>query len=282
MAKKNKPNGHDILRVFIGTSPEGEDVEACAALEYSLRSRASVPIEIELLRLSGDPASPCYSNAKAETGWQTEQWRTPWTALRWAIPEICGWKGRAIYFDCPTIVLGDIAELATAPIPEGAFVLLRRSGSFLQTGCAVFDCAVAKKWLPSIKAMQADVGAHQAAGVMLEQAPDLVGPLPSQWGLTDHEFSSKADIQGGSVHFVSPLTQPHAPRALSRLAREHRHHWHSGVRLPHYCTRLIELFEVEYKGAVEAGYGAYYLSHEEEEPRPSALNWRIGATAHGG
>ncbi len=55
------------IKVFVGTSAGGEDAEACAVLAYTLTERASVPVEIEWMRLSRDPESP-YS------GWMTDRW----------------------------------------------------------------------------------------------------------------------------------------------------------------------------------------------------------------
>ena len=263
-----KPNGHDPLRVFIGTSPGGEDAEACLVCEHSLRSRASVPVEVSILRRSRDPKSLCYSDPRSGAGWRTEQWGTPWTALRWAVPEICGWRGRALYFDCPTIVLGDVAELAAALIPPGAFVLTRRAGLALGTSCMVFDCVEARKHLPEVNKMQADVGAHQGVGSMLEQHPTLVGSLPPGWGQSDAVFSLRpAAIAGGSVHFSSPITQLHIGRARTRLAREGKGHWHEGVRLPHFSTRLEEMFEAEYAAAIVAG--STVAQYVPDGPAPS-------------
>lgn len=119
MKRVPKSNGSTSLRVFIGTSANGEDAEACAVIESSLRRRASIPIEIEWLRLSHDPVSSC-------AGWNTARWSTPWTALRWAVPVICSGRGRAVYFDCPALVLGDVADLESAAFPSGAFLLARR------------------------------------------------------------------------------------------------------------------------------------------------------------
>jgi len=251
---KSRTNGHDPQRVFVGTSPGGQDAEACVALLHSLRSRASVPVEVEFLCISNDPASPCYSDPKSGEGWATEQWRTPWTALRWVVPEICGWRGRAVYFDCPTVVLGDVSELALAPLRPDAFVLLRRGDASLGTACAVFDCARAREHLPPARTMQSDVGAHQTVGVLLDQNPTLAGALPGLWGATDIEFAAKVRGPGGSVHFPSPLTQPHVRHARARLDRLGRRHWHDGVRLPHFSDALVQVFEAEYAAALAAGY----------------------------
>ena len=245
--KKYDQNGRDVVRIFVGTSPSGEDAEACMVLEHSLRARASVPVEIEWARLSRDSQSPF-------SGWLTERWNTPWTALRWAVPAACGWRGRAIYFDCPQIVLGDLAAFARAPMPAGAFVLLRRaSGSSIETACLVFDCAEAKKHLPSLAEMRADVGAHQEVGSLLARRPRLAGELPPGWGVSDADFARDRAGVTGSVYFASAYTQPHAPRALARLARAGRIHWFDEVRLPHYCAALVAQFAGEYAAAVAAG-----------------------------
>lgn len=228
------------LRIFVGTSAGGEDEEACVALEGSLRRRASIPVEVERLQLSRDPDSPC-------GGWNAERWATPWTALRWAVPEICGWHGRAAYFDCPGLVLGDVAELAAAELPRGAFLLARREGRELLTSCLVLDCAEAKKYL-QLPNMKSDVGAHQEVAALIERRQSLVGPLPAGWGWSDQAYAQarQDEAPARSVHFLRPHTQPHGPLADARLRRAGREHWFKGMRLPHYCSRLVELWKAEY------------------------------------
>lgn len=229
----------NLLRVFVGTSPNGEDLEAYLVAEHSLRRRASVDVSVEALCVSRDLKAPT-------GGWMTERWSTPWTALRWAVPEICGYRGRAIYFDCPTLVLGDVAELARAPVPDKAFVLLRRTGRTLATACAVFDCERARKYLPTVAEMRRDVGAHQSVGHLLERHPVAVGPLPNGWGASDAEFSRAPGARWSSVHFASAYMQPHLAHARRRLAREGRQHWFEEVLLPHYCPALVGMFSEEY------------------------------------
>jgi len=235
------------------------------ALEHSLRARASAPLEFTWLKTSSDPASPCYTDPKTGAGWRIEHWATPWTALRWAVPALCGWAGRAIYFDCPTIVLGDVADLAVAPMPRGVFVLARRAGRELRTACLVFDCAAARPWLGDIVAMQTDPGAHQRVGQLLDQHPQLVGFLPAGWGLDDAAYSAAPGEATGSVHCANPRTQPHMPRAVGGLARADRRHWHDEVLLPHYCARLTQLFEDEYIAAQAAGLTLAQYGVEEEK-----------------
>lgn len=229
------------LRVFVGTSPDGMDEEACAVLEYSLRRHASVPVEVVRIQTSSDPASPL-------GGWSTERWATPWTALRWAIPEMCEWSGRAIYFDCTSLILGDIAELGAASFPLGSFLMARREGCELSVGCLVFDCAEARPHLPAVEEMKRSAGIHGEIAALLERRPRLVGPLPGVWGRSDAAFSRAGrDAQvGGSVHFPRPQIQPHGMLADVRLRAAGRSHWFRGARLPHYCVRLSEMWGAEY------------------------------------
>lgn len=234
------------VRVFIGTSAGGEDAEAALVCASSLSRRASVPVDIRLMALSRDPDSP-YS------GWNVERWGTPWTGLRWAVPALCEWSGRAIYFDAPTIVVGDVAELVNAPFPSAACVLLRRFGARMQTDCLVFDCPTAEKWLPSLNALRADVGAHQTVGGILSRRLSLVGDLPAGWGCTDSDYSRDPSAVTGSVYCVAPATQPHQWYARGRLRKEGREHWFTGTRLPHYCKTLVDLFETEYEVALHQG-----------------------------
>lgn len=180
-------------------------------------------------------------------GWDSTRWVTPWTAYRWAVPELCDFSGRAVYFDCPTIVFGDIAELASAAMPRGAAVLMHRAGRTLSTSCIVFDCAAAGKSLPKVADLKKDVGAHQTVGRLLERRPKLVGPLPGNWGASDWEFARAPREHFESVHFERPHTAPHVPRARARLARAGKHHWFSGVVLPHYCSILAQAYDAEYE-----------------------------------
>lgn len=259
------------VRVFIGTSAGGEDAEACMALAHSIRSRASRPVDIRLAALSKDSASPF-------AGWQTQHWSTPWTALRWAVPDACGHEGLAVYFDAPTIVLGDVAALVADPLPGDTIVRARRDGASLLTACLVFDCARAAKWISSASELAADPGAHvRAGGLLTLEHPELAAPLPDGWGLRDIDYSRAPEAVTGSVHYAQVGLQPHQRHARARLARTGREHWFRGARLPHYSPALIDLFERELAAASKAGtlpeqftpepeYGPYDIIKPETVP----------------
>lgn len=262
ISKKHTNGSGGPVRVFVGAA--AEDAEACAVLEYSLRARASLPVEITWMRLSRDPRSPYYSDPSIRAGWRTERWATPWTALRWAVPEFCDWRGRAIYLDCPQVVLGDIAEPWQAEFPPGAAVLARRRGADLRTACLVWDCAAAKRWVPALDDLRSDVGAHQRMGHLLLSKRSLVGPLPIGWEVNDAEYSADPGSATGSVHYANPHLQPHQRHALTRLRGRGREHWFSGARLPHYCEGLVRLFDEQLVAATAAGYAPEKYVPEED------------------
>jgi hypothetical protein len=91
------------LRIFVGT--DESQIVAHRVLEYSIRKHSSVPIEFTPMlgfphRMPRDPIN---------------QPRTQFSFGRFMIPELCGFRGRALYLDADMLVFGDIAELAEMP-----------------------------------------------------------------------------------------------------------------------------------------------------------------------
>lgn len=265
MVERNRRNPtsseQQVARIFVGTSANGEDAEACAALEYSIRKNASGPIEITWMALSRDPKSPFASTPEA--GWRTERWSTPWTGFRWAVPELCAFAGRAIYFDCATIVRGDVHELLRVDLGH-AVVALRSTPTSLTLSCMVWDCAAAGPHLPPLPTLAADNGAHQSLGTLLANHRALIAPLPRGWAASDSDYEVNAAAASGSVHFPSLYTQPHARHALSRLARSGRQHWFTEPRLEHFSPALIRLSDDALSGALTSG--ARIEDYEPREP----------------
>lgn len=255
MVERRRPNGRaapEPVRVFVGTSPGGQDAEACLVVEASLRARCTAPAEVTWLAPQDDPSSPLH-------GWPAQGWGTPWAGLRWAVPALAGWWGRAVYLDCPQVVVGDAAALAAAEMPPEAAVLVRREGAGVRTAVMVWDCAVARKFLPPLEELRREVGAHQRLSAALVAGSRWAGELPAGWDVRDAEFSHDPSRATGSAHFASAALQPHQGPARARLREAGARHWFTGTRLPHFCPEMIALWEAEHDAALAAGYdvGAY-------------------------
>lgn len=94
------------LRIFVGV--EESQLVAYRVLEYSIRKGSSVPVEVTPMldlphRMPRDAAN---------------RPRTNFSFARFAIPELCGYQGRALYLDADMLVLGDVAELAALPFGD--------------------------------------------------------------------------------------------------------------------------------------------------------------------
>jgi lipopolysaccharide biosynthesis glycosyltransferase len=91
-----------MIRVFVGTSEGTDDLPAEKALKYSLEKNCSEDIELIFMRNLEDGFMGKFDCAG---------WATPFTNLRWAVPEYCNFEGRAIYMDVDQLNLRDISEL---------------------------------------------------------------------------------------------------------------------------------------------------------------------------
>lgn len=104
----------DIIRLFVGV--DRSQMLAFKVLEYSIRQNTQANIEITPMldlpiRLPKDPAN--YP-------------RTGFSFTRFCIPELAGFKGKAIYTDADMQVFRDIKELWEIPF-DGAHIIIQDS-----------------------------------------------------------------------------------------------------------------------------------------------------------
>jgi hypothetical protein len=227
------------IKVFVGTAPDGADAESQAVLEHSLRSRCSLPVEITWMHATHDPASLWH-------GWDMSVWATPFSGYRWAVPAACGFRGRAIYMDSDTIVLGDTAELWRMPLEPGQVAAARHTTKFC---VCLWDCAAAwRHTLPLAELRHRDGHERQAAYFRTRRA--LVRVFGREWNYLDSEDTGPFTA---IVHYTDISTQPQLNYAIPRLACAGRSHWYDG---PIRAGRrdIVELFEREFAAACAAGY----------------------------
>lgn len=245
----------EICRVFVGCSPNYEDAESQAVLEYSIRKHASIDVDITWMHLSRDPASPFF-------GWDSHRWATPFSGFRWAVPELCGFEGRAIYCDSDFIFLSDIRELLTQqdPLPPGK-VALGLGGNNWRMCCSVFDCARAGEHIPLIDVMKQDSGIHPQLNSKF-RSQGLVQPFIGDWNNLDGK-DGKPLYEMDALHYTCMNTQPHLEYAIPRLERQGIRHWFDGEVAPHPREDVRGLFRHLLHDAGNHGFEiSRYMQHE--------------------
>jgi hypothetical protein len=127
-----------MLQVVIGTQPNQYLAEK--VLEHSIRKSASRDVTIR--RVKQERASPG---------------GTRFGFVRFTVPQLCDFRGKAIYFDADQVVLGDVHELAAELSELCAVGLVRKiEGTFAgapvearnETSVMVLDCEKLRSWDP--------------------------------------------------------------------------------------------------------------------------------------
>jgi hypothetical protein len=219
----------ETIRVFVATSPNGQDAESCMVLDYSIRKYASRPVHVEFMYKGSHPET---------TGWRTDKWATPFTCFRWCVPELAGHQGKAIYMDSDIFVLRDIAELYDLEVPDGKWCL----GKMAQRLCvSLWDCERAV-W----KLDKKDPNFHR---LMSAKVSDKIGLLPAHWNVLDREKHIPLH-HAGAYHFTNMRAQCHLERAHARLGGKH---WIQG-RVPHIRPEAQAMFDTLYEEALASGF----------------------------
>jgi len=238
------------VRIFVGCSANGEDAEAAAMLEYTLRHYATDDIELHWMTLSQDPTSPWYSNPRKNEGWVTRGWATPFSAFRWAVPHVCHFKGRAIYMDVDMIARDDIVKLWLQDIPANKAVLAKDAN---HSCVMLFDCEKIKPHLPSFEALRRTELLYRKARDVL---PKMGAWFAGNWNCLDGEnYKTLADPDIKNIHFTKVETQPHLKWALPRLKASGQQHWNrQSEPQPHARGDVAPLVDYIWGKAQSAGY----------------------------
>ena len=245
----------DTIRVFVGCAANFEDIESQAVLEWSIRKRASLSVEITWMKLSRDVSSPFYSGPGVTHGWDTRTWATPFSGLRWAIPELCGYQGKAIYMDSDVIVTADLAALWRQEHQPGSMLIAKGGGAW-RICVSMFDCAEARKHLPDPRTMRQDMHAHKKLCALIRDKAGLVQAFEGEWNCLDKEIGSRPVDHPSikAIHYTDMRSQPQLRHALPRLAAEGREHWHDGKKMIGQFPAIDALFDELLDEAKANGY----------------------------
>lgn len=183
------------VRVFVATSPGTDDIPSETVLEYSLRKNCSEDIEVVFMRNNEDPDN--FFGSFDNTGWAT-----PFTNLRWAIPEYCNFEGRAIYMDVDQVNFRDISELFNMDMKGHPLVC--REG--WRTCVMLMDCERMKDYLPPVSEIKKNPKFNQENTINFANLAETLDP---RWNCLDGEGLPLKDIW--HLHWTHMPTQPWKP-----------------------------------------------------------------------
>ncbi len=242
----------ETMKIFVGCDPNDCDLEQMMVLEYSLRKHASQPLEIHWMQLSHDPQSFWYSNPEQQQGWRSDDWTTPFSGFRWAIPAFCQFEGRAIYMDADVVILSDIAELWNTPFEPGKIVMAKGGEESWRFCVSMWDCAAAREHLPPLEQIRGDRKAHHKLRDYFRDHTQLIQAFDTQFNNIDGEGHPIEAIK--ILHYSDIGTQLSHKHSFKRLASQGEKHWFDGAVFDHPRKDLIELFDRYLADALQAGY----------------------------
>ncbi len=185
------------VRIFLGT--ESAQFRAQRVFVYSVEKYRNPGRVYEIHLMKDLP------------GFDRSGWRTGFTNYRFAIPELAGGAGRAIYNDVDQIYTTDPAELFDLDLQDrGVLAISRRDTSVM-----LLDCQRMLPWWNLDAARR--LHKSELAGVLDDQ-PHLWGALDGRWNARDLEYQPG---RGGVLHYTALHTQPWRP-----TPREYSYHPH--------------------------------------------------------
>lgn len=264
-----------MIKLFVGTDPNGDDAESMMVLEYSARKHCSQPLDIVWMRMSDDPNS--FWN-----GWDASEWATPFSGFRWAIPEYCNYEGQAIYMDSDMMILSDLNNLWKQKFRDDPrAVVMAKGGEDTWRFCVcMWDCYMAKNHITPVSEMKTDPYAHRKMMGYFSENFDRVQPFKGNWNCLDGEDKKIEDID--ILHYTDMSTQFHHKYVQKRYAGTNYQHWFDGEIRPHWRKDLQELFDKMYNEALEAGYKVenYIPDHRIEYEKQSQAGYGSRFVAH--
>lgn len=167
-----------MIKVFIGTAQKFQRCQP--VIEYSIRKNTRQAVDIRFIgpELLNVPPSGC----------------TGFTNMRYAVPELCGFEGFAIYLDVDMLVLGDILSLYSYQQP----------GKWAQmvdgyNEVSIIDCAAMRGVLPPLWQLHH----YRKWEIQSKLNGRTANVIPAQWNVKDH-----ATPDAKLIHFTDLDRQP--------------------------------------------------------------------------
>jgi len=275
------------IRVFVACT-EAERLPM-QVLAHSIRATSSVPVEVAAIHDFQRPI-PMPRELRNRP-------RTPFSFQRFLIPELCGYRGRAIYLDADMQVFHDIDELWSHPMEGNALLTVSEgnSGRRGQFSVILLDCE-RLRWRVEDIVAGLDEGRFTYEQLMQEMciAPEVGRVLSPAWNSLERYEPGRTRL----LHYTDMDTQPwiFADHPLGHL-------WLDGLRralaagavdrafveravsLGHVRPSLLrQLDDPQVAGSelrrLDSAFVAPYKSIRSGQASPF-LNWRAALAARG-
>jgi hypothetical protein len=186
------------IRIVVGT--DASQMLAAKVLEYSIKKHASMSVDVVPLC---DVRVPLPKNPKNHP-------RTGFSFVRFLIPSLCGYTGRAIYLDADMLVFADIAKLWALPLGEADILCAEQpseKGRIRQYSVMLMNCSNLR-WNIQEIVNGFDDGKYNYSQLMDEfrivPADKILPILPYEWNSLEFYEQGKTCL----IHYTDMPTQP--------------------------------------------------------------------------
>jgi hypothetical protein len=226
----------DTLRIFVGTDRWQRDSGAELVLEHTIRKHATCPVQFFWMRAE-DPGFETHETGEGGA-WRTGNkpgdawkrygaWGTPFSCFRFVVPELCNYRGRAVYLDADMLVNGDVRELLELPLTAGYHIAYRN-----RSDVAVIDCEwfshVGDGVLPPIQMMRVSGAVTFHYMQLLDRGNALAVTLDPSWNACDRmDGAPDPGANFKLLHYTVVPTQPYRPYPTVHYTP---HPWQSWVK----------------------------------------------------
>lgn len=214
---------NETMRIYITTCGPMWRVEK--ALEYSIIKYCSKPYEIKFLR-TGDPGwetndalnisytdtdaikrAKCWNVGRSHPRpYSGEGWQTPFSCFRFAIPELCQFKGRAIHMDADFLVLKDLRPIFEMEM-SGPVMSPHLRTDFMLIDCSKFQELVMMDLWPTVEQMRPSGKRIEWYRQILEQNL-FIAEGDHRWESWDGKGFNQETF---AVHYTDMNAQPWRP-----------------------------------------------------------------------
>ena len=191
------------IKIFIGT--DRSQLLPAKVLEHSIRKTASQTVEVQTMDKLQIPEPIDLRQSQ----------RTGFSFARWALPELCHYKGRGIYLDADMLVFKDIISLWDMPMHDAVISIVDGTDSAYcsegvklnknETSVMIIDCEKAKWTLKDL--VHGLDGQYTYQQMMSELCflteNKIIRTIPRHWNSMDYW-----DDTVSLVHFTNTPIQP--------------------------------------------------------------------------